>query len=245
MADSIHPQNLPAGYDAYLGYVDGEWPTAPELKTQFPGRSIVSLTVLGGDAVADGCDVESGDLTPASGARWVQRRIGQGEWRPIVYASVLAMSGVLSALSGVGIARADVRLLSAHYGAGQHICGPSTCKLISIAMDGTQWTDTAAGVGGTQIDASVLEDDFFTPPAPVPVWQEEMVKALPVVKQGDKGQFVRNVQGLLCAHGHTVTIDGNFGPLTESALRAWQTQQKLPVTGQVGSVAWPALLNVS
>jgi peptidoglycan hydrolase-like protein with peptidoglycan-binding domain len=166
MADSIHPQNLPAGYDAYLGYVDGQWPTAAALKAIFPGKP----------------------------------------------------------LSGLGIARSEVRLVSAHYDAGEHICGPSTCKLISVAMDGTQWTDKANGVGGTQIDASVLQDEFLVAPPTVPAWQEEMVKALPVVKQGDKSQYVRNVQGLLCAHGHTVTIGGNFGPLTESALRAWQTQ---------------------
>jgi hypothetical protein len=30
------------------------------------------------------------------------------------------------------------------------------------AMDGTQWTDTAPGENGTQVDASVLLDNFFS-----------------------------------------------------------------------------------
>ena len=36
MPDSIYPQNLPPGYPAYLGYVDGRWPTAPVLHSKFP-----------------------------------------------------------------------------------------------------------------------------------------------------------------------------------------------------------------
>ena len=37
MADSITPGNLPGGYDAYLGYVDGDWPTAPVPAQSSPG----------------------------------------------------------------------------------------------------------------------------------------------------------------------------------------------------------------
>lgn len=166
MADSIYPQNLPSGYDAYLGYVDGNWPTYSTLQTKFPGRHLLSLTVLGGTAVADGCDIETGDLTPASGAAWLKRRLSQGAHRPVAYASVSTMSTVLSELTAVGVTRNQVRLLSAHYDAGEHICGPATCGLISVPMDGTQWTNQAAGLNGTQIDASILADNFFSTGSP-------------------------------------------------------------------------------
>ena len=165
MADSITPANLPGGYDAYLGYVDGKWPTAPVLRSRFPGARVVSLTVLGGDHIADGCDIENGDLSPASGAAWIARRVAAGQIRPVVYASVSIMATVLGELARLNVARASVRLLSAHYGAGEHICGPATCNLIYRVMDGTQWTGSA-GFDAASYDASVLQNDFFgvTPP---------------------------------------------------------------------------------
>ena len=181
MADSITPSNLPGGYDSYLGYVDGAWPTAPVLRSRFPGARVVSLTVLGGDHIADGCDIENGDLSPQSGAAWIQRRLAAGQLRPVVYASVSIMATVLGELARLNVARASVRLLAAHYGAGAHICGPASCNLIYRVMDGTQWTDSAFGAGGAKIDASLLQNDFFgiTPPAHPQEASVEISKAPP------------------------------------------------------------------
>jgi hypothetical protein len=162
MADSIYPANLPAGYDAYLGYVDGNWPTITQVRAMFPSSYILSLTVLGGAAVADGCDCEPGDLSPQSAATWAAGRIAAGQALPVIYASASSMAAVLAALTGTGLARGQVRLLSAHYQAGEHICAPDTCGLVPVPMDGTQWTDTAAGNNGTQIDASILLNNFFS-----------------------------------------------------------------------------------
>jgi hypothetical protein len=82
--------------------------------------------------------------------------------RPVVYASASNIPPVLAALQAAGIGRAEIRLLSAHYEAGRHICGPSTCALPGVpACDGTQWTDKAPGAGGSLIDESILNDDFF------------------------------------------------------------------------------------
>jgi hypothetical protein len=165
MADSITAANLPPGYDAYCGYVDGEWPDYPAIVTRFPGAHTWSVTVLGSGA--DECDCETGDLTPAEAVSWARSRIGSGVQRPGIYANASTMAtGVLPALSAAGVPTSSVRLRSAHYGAGEHICGPATCKLVPVSMDGTQWTDTAAGAGGTQIDASLLAADFFATPAP-------------------------------------------------------------------------------
>lgn len=161
MADSVTPTNLPGGYDAYLGYVDGNWPTAATLKRQFPSARILALTVLGGNAIADGCDREPGDLSAATAVAWAQARIKAGAWRPVIYASASNMAAVLGQMAAENLGRSAVRLLSAHYGTGQHICAPATCGQVSTPMDGTQWTDSAPGVGGTKIDASLLADNFF------------------------------------------------------------------------------------
>jgi len=63
MPDSITPGNMPAGYPAYLAYVDGSRSEdAWTVRAMFPAARILTLTVLGGTAVADGCDCEPGDL---------------------------------------------------------------------------------------------------------------------------------------------------------------------------------------
>jgi hypothetical protein len=69
----------------------------------------------------------------------------------------------VTALGGAGISRAAVRLWSAHYGQGKHICGPGTCGLTRHACDGTQWTDSALG---RNLDESILLSNFFSPSAP-------------------------------------------------------------------------------
>ncbi len=227
MADSIYPQNLPDGWAAYLGYVDGEWPTAAAVRARFPAAKIVTLTVVGGHAVADGCDRESGDLSPDTAARWVSRRLAEGAQRPIVYASVSNVRAVLDAFAVVGVRRSQVRLLSAHYQAGKHICGPATCRFPDVpACDGTQWTDSEPGVNDNPIDASELEADFFDN-ADSLTWQEKMMQALPEVKQGATGPHVRTVQGLCVARGHDIAIDGEFGPNTKAAVEAVQNAAKV------------------
>lgn len=183
MPDSITPAYLPGGYPAYLGYVDGRWPTAATLKALHPSAHILTLTVFGGNAVADGCDIETGDLTPAAGAAWIAGRLAAGASRPVAYASVSVMSSVLAALSKHGIARGQVRLLAAHYGAGEHICGPSSCHEITTGvMDGTQWTDQFKGVNGAPIDMSVLSDNFFG--TVTGDWVFDPVRGLTVVSVG-------------------------------------------------------------
>jgi hypothetical protein len=161
MQDSITPANLTGGADAYLGYVDGHWATLPAVQSRFPRAHLLTMAVFPSDN-AMGCDREPGDLAVTDVAGWVKRQLARGVWRPVVYASASNMGACLAALEQAGIARANVRLLSAHYGAGKHICGPSTCAYPGVPpCDGTQWTDVAPGANGSLIDESLLEDDFF------------------------------------------------------------------------------------
>jgi hypothetical protein len=167
MLDSITVGNLPPGADAYLGYVDGYWPTFAALGQAFPHAQLLSMTVQPGYN-ADACDCENGDLTPADVPGWVKRQLARGQWRPVVYANASTMPGVLADLDAAGVARSSVRLLTAHYD-GEHICGPGSCGTLGPSQaDGTQWRETAPGMHGTEVDESMLEDDFFeTTPGPV------------------------------------------------------------------------------
>jgi len=253
MADSITPENLSPAYPAFLAYVDGHWPTAAKVRAMFPEADLLTLTVLGGISAADGCDCETGDLTVPQAVAWASARLNGGAWRPVIYANASTMADVLAYLPTAKVDRARVRLLSAHYGEGNHICGPDTCKAMAVAADGTQWSNTTPGVGGTLIDLSSLEDDFFGAPAPVtPV---EVDVTLTQLENGSTGQAVQNWQGLLVAHGlgsmiatgtgdvmQQAGVDGQFGAKTEAATKAFQREAGLPQTGVVDAATWQKAL---
>jgi hypothetical protein len=174
MYDSIDVAHLPDGGDAYAGYTSGTWPTWDALKARFPGKHLLSIAV---DASHHALclDVEKGDATPAQVPAWVKTERGRGVDRPVVYASASTMPDILAELATAGVGREHVRLWSAHYRwtsplhpRGRHICGPKTCGLVKVEMDGTQWRDDATGAGGSQVDESVLLDSFFPAPPPKP-----------------------------------------------------------------------------
>src|SRR3982750_2400753 len=64
----------------------------------------------------------------------------------------------------------------------------------------------------------------------------------PLVRQGNRDHPVRTLQDLLRARGHSVAVDGVFGPATETAVRAFQADHHLPVDGVVGPQTWPVLV---
>lgn len=50
------------------------------------------------------------------------------------------------------------------------------------------------------------------------------------------------MQYLLNARGYHVTVDGNFGALTDAAVKAFQTDNGLTADGVVGNKTWPLLV---
>lgn len=64
----------------------------------------------------------------------------------------------------------------------------------------------------------------------------------PVQQTGSHGEDVRTVQYLLAVHGHTVTVDGQFGPVTKAAVQAFQSGAGLTSDGIVGNSTWPKLI---
>lgn len=65
----------------------------------------------------------------------------------------------------------------------------------------------------------------------------------PVTKSGETGVVVEYLQERLNAHGVNPPLitDGNFGQLTENAVKAFQTHARLSADGVVGPQTWAAL----
>lgn len=92
---------------------------------------------------------------------------------------------------------------------------------ISMVSDPKLYDDTRPwALGDMQPDATV-------PKPPV-------VKAL--LKRGSSGDSVKDLQRRL-----NVTVDGDFGPQTEAAVKAFQTSRGLVADGIVGPYTWKAL----
>lgn len=66
--------------------------------------------------------------------------------------------------------------------------------------------------------------------------------SLPVLKRGTKSAAVTRLQALLNVAGQSLKTDGDFGPKTEAAVRAEQSQAGIAVDGIVGKHTWSALI---
>ena len=70
----------------------------------------------------------------------------------------------------------------------------------------------------------------------------EMDKFTKTVKEGDRGRDVRLAQEWLCYHAFATGIDGDFGPATDSCVKAFQHRAQLPESGIVHPPTQSALL---
>lgn len=169
MADAAESLALAGlAVEAYASYVDGDigdQPNHAKVTAAYPGKQHLSIA-LNANHKADCYDIEPGAGLPSLAPDWVKWRQAAGLVRPVVYANISTMtSAILPVLAQAGIGTASVRLWTAHYGLGEHICGPRTCGQLPIDADGTQWTDAYHGPSGV-VDMSLLNDDFFGAPAP-------------------------------------------------------------------------------
>ncbi len=78
--------------------------------------------------------------------------------------------------------------------------------------------------------------------APTTYHAPTIIDGWPQLALSTEGEAVKSLQYLLQASGATLSVDGKFGPQTDSAVRAFQTAQGLKVDGVVGPQTWGALL---
>lgn len=105
---------------------------------------------------------------------------------------------------------------------------------LDLVREGT--TVTAVALSGT-IEIGVTPP----PPPPGPPPAVSVTVLLPLLRSGATGEEVRSLQGALNAHGATLTVDGDFGPITAEAVRRFQQDSGIGVDGIVGPVTYGAL----
>ncbi len=78
-------------------------------------------------------------------------------------------------------------------------------------------------------------DGFGTPSTTKPgVINAPSVANGDIIMRGDKGPQVEALQKMLKANGADIAVDGNFGPKTEAALKAYQSKNGLAADGKYG-----------
>jgi hypothetical protein len=230
MFDDVDVNLMPAGAYAYAGYLDGSYANFAQVKAAHPQAHLIGIAVRAGDN-GDALDVEPGDAVISQAPDWVMRQHARGSARPIVYVSAANGKVMVDTLTAARIPRPAYRLWLAHYGAGQHICGPASCGYAQA--DGTQFTSKALG---ESLDESMLADDFFgAQPLTFPV------------KQGDVGTEVVTLQKMLNAWASVIGLvpvlvpDGDFGPKTAVAVQRAQRRFTLAPTGACDHPLWTDL----
>ena len=111
----------------------------------------------------------------------------------------------------------------------------------------------AYGVSSTYINGfgrpnwGIFEGGDVEEPVDDPVVEKPAVGCLPTLQRGDESEVVRAAQFLLNGRKCSVGIwgaDGDFGPATQSAVKAFQRRNGLDADGIIGPETWAALLGV-
>jgi peptidoglycan DL-endopeptidase CwlO len=112
---------------------------------------------------------------------------------------------------------------------------PSTTASVPLS-DGT--TTAPLAPGKTSITAGATNS---TAAAQTTVASRVVSKPSDNVHLGDTGAGVKQIQTALAAHGYKVTVDGQFGPQTAQAVKAFQKAAGIKQDGIVGPVTWAKL----
>lgn len=104
----------------------------------------------------------------------------------------------------------------------------------SLSADGNFGSQTASTVKSFQSAHHLSADGIVGPQT----WPALVV----TTQQGSTGNAVIALQRQLNAHGHNLTVDGDFGPATAAAVRSFQSSKKLSVDGVAGPQTWNSLV---
>jgi peptidoglycan hydrolase-like protein with peptidoglycan-binding domain len=245
MLDAVDPANIPANLD---------------------GKPALRISVLA-NPTAEAYDIEPGNAVASDVAAAIVGPIKAGQWK-ILYVDGSLIGEVTAALKARGIAWTA----AVHWPmAGAYLWAtdpgiapgetPEWCPTPPIAVQDrfnggtdTSWTadnfpaEVAGYIDGPRSEwpaaawgrfSSITAPAAPTPaPEPKPATGGDVQVTLPTLSNGSTGESVKAVQILLGG----LTVDGIYGPLTDSRVQAYQRSQDLAIDGVVGLHTWGQLL---
>jgi len=227
-----------------------------------PGSVRICQDAGATDDTADVLDVETGAATIADAPGWVERAMlslsrnrRPGQRWPTIYIQVSRIPQLREVLVAANLGN-HCFLYQARWGVGRAFADlevalskePPKTVAFQYENAGPYDNDIWSKAWLDQVATAVPDPG----PAKPPTWLEHVMEDLPTLKQGDKGDTVRTAQGLLVARGyhlgptgtHAVGVDGDFGPVTDSAVRDAQQKAHMAPDGVIGPETWPVLLGV-
>jgi len=107
----------------------------------------------------------------------------------------------------------------------------------SLTVDGSYGAQTISTVEAFQ-SANGLSADGVVGPQTWPV-------LIVTTSLGNSGSAVQALQRQLNAHGAALTVDGSFGPATQTAVKNYQSSHNLSADGVAGLQTWSSLVSTA
>jgi lysozyme len=147
-------------------------------------------------------------------------------------------AGNLGQASLAPVINLGMLLVSSDY-TGYSDTGPGWAPYGGMTPVVWQYTSSASLDGVANVDMNAYRGTLADFQAQVTTGA--LGSADPTLVEGDTGPAVRTLQTRLNLWGAKLAVDGDFGPLTLAAVKAFQTQKHLTVDGIVGPQTWAAL----
>ena len=123
------------------------------------------------------------------------------------------------------------------------LMGPGCTIALCVLTDNNKdirWTDDNAG---NKLSADIAKSvyELLAPKSIDKTPTTEQAKAMRIGATGDLVEALQRTLKAKLSPPSAISVDGDFGPATEGAVKAFQKQEKLEVTGVVDAATWKAL----
>ena len=123
------------------------------------------------------------------------------------------------------------------------LMGPGCTIALCVLTDNNKdirWTDDNAG---NKLSADIAKSvyDLLAPKSVDKTATTDQAKAMRIGATGDLVEALQRTLKAKLSPPSAISVDGDFGPATEGAVKAFQKQEKIEVTGVVDAATWKAL----
>jgi len=207
-ADSVSASGMPGGLEVYC-YYKGSFENEAAVKGAFPGKKYLGISTSVRNT--DCYDIEPGGGSASLAATFYHQWTKGNTDKPVFYASSSNLSSIMSALSGAGISRSQYYIFGAAWDGSSSIPG---------GWDAKQYANHPSW------DADSFQSYMFTGSGPTP---PPAVFPLQINSTGSQVSTLQsnlNKWATLISLKPPLTVDGNFGMLTQMAVQLAQVYLK-------------------